>query len=57
MGVGRSPVGPPLLSLCALSPSPDSAEGLWAPTGGGRGVRIVKVKGLEKIHSVPTNVI
>lgn len=54
MGVGRSPVGPPLQSHCALSSSPDSAEGLWAPKGGSRGM---KVKGLEKIYSVPTNTI
>lgn len=56
-GRGTVPVGPPLLSHCALSPSPDPAEGLCAPKGGGRDVRIIKVEGLEKIHSVPTNII
>lgn len=33
VGVGQSPVGPPLMSHYALSPSPDSAEGPWAPKG------------------------
>lgn len=39
------------MSHCALSPSPDSAEGPWAPKG--RDHWVLKRKELEKVYCVP----